>query len=165
MRSKRLAMMLVALIALTSVSVAQSSDKDSQDVRHRKEITKRHGRDGNRADKFFTEEQMEQIKAIRLETAKKVKPLRNELRELKAHQQTLETADKADMNAIYKNIDSMAGVQAEMQKIMAEQQQEIRSLLTEEQLLKFDAMKGKMRGNHRDAEGKRGPRSRENRRG
>lgn len=164
MKSKRLAMMLVALIALTSVTVAQSSEKDTQDVKHRKEITKRHGeRGGDRADNFFTEEQKEQIKALRLEAATKIKPLRNELRELKAHQQTLETADNADMKAIYKNIDSIAGVQAELQKIRAEEQQKIRSLLTEEQLLKFDSMKGKMWAKRRGAKG--GPRSKADRQG
>jgi len=164
MKSKRLAMMLVALIALTSVSVAQSSEKGTQDVKHRKEITQRHGDRGkDRADNFFTEEQKEQIKALRLEAATKIKPLRNELRELKAHQQTLETANKADMKAIYKNIDNIAEVQAEIQKIMAEQQQSIRSLLTEEQLLKFDAMKGKMRDKRHGA--KRGPKQENERRG
>lgn len=163
MKSKRLAMMLVALIALTTVSVAQKSENDTQDVKHRKEITKRHGRAGDRAEKFFTEEQLEQIKALHLEAAKKIKPLRNELRELKAHQQTLETADNADMKAIYKNIDSIAGVQAELQKIRAEEQQKIRSLLTEEQLLKFDSMKGKMWAKRRGAKG--GPQSKEDRQG
>ena len=38
---------------------------------------------------FFTEEQKEAMKAIRLKSAKEVKAYRDELRELEAHHQTL----------------------------------------------------------------------------
>lgn len=90
---------------------------------------------------FFTEEQKEAMKALRIETVKQVKPLKNELSELAAHQKTLTTADKADLKAINKNIDKMSDVKAEIAKIMAAQHQKVRSLLTEEQLLKFDMMR------------------------
>lgn len=46
-----------------------------------------------------------------------------------------------------KNIDKISGVKADMAKIRAKQHQEFRSQLTEEQLIKFDTMKGKMRHN------------------
>jgi Spy/CpxP family protein refolding chaperone len=111
---------------------------------------------------FFTEDQKETMKEMRLETAKQVKPLRNGLNELAAKQKTLTTADNADLKAINKNIDKMSEIKAEIAKIHAKQHQEIRSLLTEEQLIKFDAMKqhrakkGNMRNRDFRAE-RRGP--------
>jgi Spy/CpxP family protein refolding chaperone len=89
------------------------------------------------------------MKKIRLETAKEVKPLKNELRELQAHQQSLVTADNADMKAIYKNIDKMSDVKTNLAKIMAKQTQEVRSLLTDEQRLKMDQMRSHMQRNER----------------
>ena len=75
--------------------------------------------------------------------AKQIKPLKNELNELNARQQTLTTADKADLKAINKNIDKMAALKADIAKIMAAQHQEVRGMLSEEQLLRFDARKNK----------------------
>ena len=54
------------------------------------------------------------------------------------------------MNAINKNIDQMADVQAKIQKIQAKQQQEIRSMLDDEQRIKFDEMKTRRDRNNRD---------------
>lgn len=98
---------------------------------------------------FFTEEQKEAMKKFRLESAKEVKPLKNELRELQAKQQTLTTADHVDLKAINKNIDKMYDIKAEIAKVMAKQQQKCRSMLTEEQLIKFDNRKNRMDLNHR----------------
>ncbi|MCL3780301.1 periplasmic heavy metal sensor [Prolixibacteraceae bacterium JC049] len=108
----------------------------------------------------LSDEQKESMKAIRLEAYKESKPLRDQLRELKAKQQTLTTAEKADMKSIDKNIDAMSKVQNKLAKLRARNHQKIRSLLTEEQRIKFDERKGhmakryiakhkKMRGNKR----------------
>jgi len=93
---------------------------------------------------FFTEEQKEAMKEIRLETAKKMKPLKNQLREMNARQKTLTTAEDANLDAIYENIEKMSKAKTEMAKIRARQHQEVRELLTEEQLLKFDSRKRMM---------------------
>ena len=145
MKIRFLTLTLITVLAVSSMAIAQQKPDGKRGERAQREaLMPRHERMAERVNHFFTEEQQEQVKAIRLETAKQVKPLRNELGELEARQQTLTTADKADLNAIYSNIDKMTGVKAEIQKIMAKQHQQIRSLLTEEQLLKFDAMKGRM---------------------
>lgn len=159
MKIRFLTMTLLGVFAFALVSQAQNPERNKRNPEQRKEMIQRGERMANRMDKFFTEEQQEQVKAIRLQTAKDVKPLRNELRELEARQQTLTTADKADLKAIYANIDKMSDVKAKIQKTMAKQQQEIRSLLSEEQLLKFDAMKGRMGERNRDGNRpNRGPR-------
>jgi Spy/CpxP family protein refolding chaperone len=144
MKIRILTLTLIALFAISSATVAQNQERGKRNPEQREAFQKNRERVAHRMDNFFTEEQREQIKALRLETAKKVKPLRNELNELEARQQTLTTADKADMNAIYANIDKISEVKVEIQKIMAKQQQDTRLLLTPEQLLKFDAMKGRM---------------------
>jgi Spy/CpxP family protein refolding chaperone len=62
---------------------------------------------------------------------------------MEAHQKTLSTADKADMNAIYKNIEEIGEVKTEIAKVQAKEHQDVRNLLTEEQLLSFDNSRGK----------------------
>lgn len=142
---------MIVVIATTSMAFAQAPERAKREMRPSGEMMKRHKQFAERMDNFFTEEQQEQIKALRIESAKKVKPLRNELRELEARQQTLTTAEKADIKAIYKNIDEMSEVKTEIQKIMAKQQQDIRSMLTDEQLLKYDAMKDRMHERRNDS--------------
>jgi len=159
MKIRFLTLTLITVFAVTSVALAQKPEGKKEDRGQREQVMQRHERFAERVDHFFTEEQQEQMKNIRLETAKQVKPLRNELGELEARQQTLTTAEKADLNAIYQNIDKMSDVKAEIQKIMAKQHQQIRSLLTEEQLLKFDAMKGHMMDKRNDGfRDRKGPR-------
>lgn len=142
----RIFSILVAVAIVFSVTAATAQRAiGPQGKMDRKEMMKERGMrpDFNKAN-ILTEEQREAMKEIRLEAAKKVKPLRNELRELHARQQTLTTADNADLKAINKNIDKMAEVRAEVAKIMAAQHQGFRSLLTEEQLLHFDSRRDKM---------------------
>lgn len=138
MKTRILIVLMMAALFVSSVTMAQNPEQknrriDQNDMMKRQEMRQDFGR-----DLALTDEQKEAMKKIRLETAKEVKPLKNELRELQAHQQTLATADNADMKAIYKNIDKMAEVKTKMEKIRAKQRQDIRSLLTEEQRLKMD---------------------------
>jgi Spy/CpxP family protein refolding chaperone len=146
MKTRILSSIIVVSFFISTALMAQPNkgQKPSDNYSQKKEMMKkRSDRGENEFQNFFTEEQKEQMKELRLETVKKVKPLKNELGELMARQQTLATADKADLKAINKNIDEMSDLKADIAKIMAAQHQQIRSLLTEEQLVKFDSMKGK----------------------
>ncbi len=151
MRTKILSLVIVAVFIGSAPGFAQPQNQGQMKQGKQQQkamMMKHHNQQKSMFQKFFTEEQQEAMKALRLEGAKKVKPFKNQLRELMAHQQTLTTADNADLKAIDKNIDEMAKAKAEIAKIMAAQHQQIRSLLTEEQLIKFDNMKG-MKGMHR----------------
>lgn len=142
------------IVAMFLVSIAANAQRPQarQDRQSKKGmIMQRDFRAQAEKAPLFTEEQKEAMKEIRLETAKEMKPLRNQLRELNAHQKTLTTSEDANLNAIYKNIEKMSEVKTEMAKIMARQQQKVRGMLTEEQLLKFDNRKEMMQ--------KKGPRS------
>jgi len=104
---------------------------------------------GMERESFLTEEQKEAAKAIRMKNLKELKPLKDNLRELEAHHITLTTATKADMAAVYASIDKIGEVKTKIAKILAKEHQEIRALLTEEQLLKFDRMRPGMRSEMR----------------
>ena len=58
---------------------------------------------------------------------------------------TLTTAEKPDFAAINKNIDKIGAVRIEMVKIQTKHRLEMRAQLTDEQKLKFDLFKGKMK--------------------
>jgi len=153
MKTKILSLLIIATFFISTGVFAQQPNRKQvyqKNAEQKAMITKRYNSQRNNYQKFFTEEQQEAMKTLRLETASKVKPYKNKLHELMAHQQTLTTANNADLKAINKNIDEMSGAKTEIAKIMAAQQQQVRSLLTEEQLLRFDSKK-----NNRN-KGKRG---------
>ena len=87
----------------------------------------------------LTDAQKEQIEKLRTQHMKNVLPLRNELGELRAELRTLSTVDKVNMTDINKKIDEMGKVQTELMKERAAHRQQIRSLLTDEQRVKFDS--------------------------
>lgn len=145
MKTKILSLIIVAALFISTSVMAQPAKQGKQGFQNPERkamMMKRMAQQKGERQNFFTAEQKETMKKLQLETAKKVKPLKNELREMMAHQQTLTTAENADLKAINKNIDKMAETKAEIAKIMVAQQQQVRSMLTEEQLLKFDSRKG-----------------------
>jgi len=86
----------------------------------------------------LTEDQKEKIKDIHLKAMEESKVFTDQLREQRAKHQTLVTAESPDMKAIEKSLEKMSELKLELQKIRAEKHQEIRTLLTKEQLLIFD---------------------------
>lgn len=155
MKTRILSLVLIAVFAISTTAMAQKEQGNKKSPQKKEMMMKRQQQMKKRHENFFTAEQKEQMKALRLEIAQQVKPLKNELNELNAKSQTLTTADKADLNAINKNIDKMSGIKADMAKIMAAHHQEVRAMLTEEQLIKFDAMKSKHGGKRGTAKGKK----------
>lgn len=92
----------------------------------------------------LTDGQKDQMKEIHLKCMKATQSLKNELMEKRAHLNTLNSTDKADMKAINKQIDEISNLQASIQKVRAASKQEVRSLLTDDQRVMFDARKGGM---------------------
>ena len=153
MKNRNLFLLTFIVLFISTQTFAQPFERQKKRMQENQELTERFkNRFENRskpAVNFFTDEQKEAIKSLRIESAKELKPLKNEIRELMARQQTLTTADSPDTKAIEKNIDKMAEVKAEMTKIRAKQHQEIRKLLTDEQLLRFDSMHDRKANMHR----------------
>ena len=100
------------------------------------------------------DKQREELKKMRTQQLKERVQTRNLLREKRAKLETLQTADKPDMKEINKVIDEIAAIQAQEMKTQAANRQKVRSLLTDEQRVLFDA-RGGIRENMRAGEGVR----------
>ncbi|HKI89074.1 MAG TPA: Spy/CpxP family protein refolding chaperone [Draconibacterium sp.] len=149
MKTRILITFVMAALFASSAAFAQNPLQRNRRMDRRAMLHRQEMRQNFNRDSFLTDDQKEAMKKIRMETAKEIKPLKNQLRELQAHQQTLATADNADLKAIYKNIDKMSEVKTEMAKILAKQRLDFRSLLTDEQRLKMDQRRDRIRRGER----------------
>ena len=139
-------LMVVMLMSLSVVLIAQPEENGMRKSMGRPER-------GSQMNEWrgaikglnLTDAQKESFKQSTLAVHKQLQPLRNELGEAVAHQKTLVTAEKPDLNAINKNIEKIGGIRIEMAKIQAKHRLEMRAQLTDEQRLKFDLFKGKIR--------------------
>ncbi len=141
MKTRILALFVLGTMFLTTTVSAQNELGKNNFHRWNRERLDKDLKPQGEHENFFTDQQKSALKEMRLEMAKKVKPLRNKLGELQARQHTLTTEEKPDMDAIYKNIEKISDVKTEIAKIMAKHNQDIRAMLTEEQLLKYDVLK------------------------
>lgn len=91
----------------------------------------------------FTPEQQKQMAEFRLSLQKEMIQIDNQLNEKKAQLKTLEQVEKPDMKRVYAKIDEITGLQNQKMKVMATHKNNVRSILTEEQRVKFDLMQGK----------------------
>lgn len=144
MRTK--VVMLVVLMSLTSALIAQPTENDSMKSfrGHVREMRMNNDHRGHADQLNLTDAQKDAFKQGRMGLEKQLQPLRNELGELKAHQKTLMTAEKPDLNDINKNIDKLGDLKVEMAKIQAKHRLELRAQLTDEQRLKFDNHQNRM---------------------
>lgn len=98
----------------------------------------------------LTDAQKEEFKKSMMVMQKELKPLRNELGEVQAHQRTLVSADEPDLKAINKNLDKIGELKTKMAKIQVKQRLDLRAQLTEEQRMKFDMFKHRMKDQKSD---------------
>lgn len=87
----------------------------------------------------ITDSQKEEMKSLHVDHMKMIQSLQNEIGEKQARLRTLQTADKVNMSEINRVIEDIGQIRTEMMKLKAAQYQEIRSLLTDEQRVFFDA--------------------------
>lgn len=94
----------------------------------------------------LTDQQQEQIQALRTDQVKEMTDYRNQLNEKRARLRTLETKDDPNMEAINQVIGEMGAIRTTMQKARASHRQEVRKLLNEEQRAFYDSRRMR-RGN------------------
>lgn len=94
----------------------------------------------------LTDSQKDKMETLRLDHMKAIQPLHNEIGEKQARLRTLQTADKVSMPEIDKVIEDIGQTRTEIMKLKAAHHQEIRSLLTDEQRVFFDAHKPQYHG-------------------
>jgi len=113
----------------------------------------------------LTEEQQTEITTLRTAHYKAITPLKNKMVELKARERTMLSEETVDMKAVNKTIDEQTDLTNKMRKLQVEQQVAVKSLLTDEQVMKMqqrrqfasrDGFHGK--GGHRGDRGDRGDR-------
>lgn len=96
----------------------------------------------------LTEDQEAQIKKIRTNAQTDILPMRNQVNELEAKLQSLQTAKTADMKAINECIDKIAQTNASIEKRRALAYQDVRKLLNDEQRLFVDTHFHQGKGGH-----------------
>ena len=83
-------------------------------------------------------EQEKQMKTLRLEQYKVMKPLKSKMAELKARERTLLSEEDVDMKSIHKVIDDQTALTNKMRKLQVEHRVAVREILTDEQIMKLD---------------------------
>lgn len=150
-------LMIAVLLGITTVAMAQPKEKEQGKAmpvpKHEMRMEHRNGGPAEALE--LTDAQKEAFKQSRLAMQKQLQPIQNELGEAEAHQKTLMSAEKTDMAAINKNIEKIGGLRIEMAKIRAKNHLDMRAQLTEEQRLKFDAMKGHFKQEMKEGNGMR----------
>jgi len=138
LRSRGLVLPIVALLLVVGTAFAQppkmEAKRGDEQERHCCKMSEHKGMMPD-----LSEQQQEQIKALRVKHMEAMKPLRNELGEKKARLRTLTTADKVNMTEVNKVIDDIGKMQTQLMKLKEQHRQEIRKLLNDEQRVMFDA--------------------------
>ena len=96
--------------------------------------------------KDLTQEQKDQLKALRLQEMKEMTQYKNQLNEYRAKLKTLITGDDVNLKDVDKVIDSMGKVKLEMAKNKLSHRMEVRALLNDEQKVLFDMQAMKSNG-------------------
>ena len=78
------------------------------------------------------------MNALRLAHHQAVRPLKNQMVELKARERSLLSEEEVDMKAINGNIDEQTALINQIKKLQAEQKVKFRAMLTDEQKMKMD---------------------------
>ena len=83
-------------------------------------------------------EQQEQMKALKVEHYKIMKPLTSKMAELKARERALMSEENVDMKSVYSVIDDQTELLNKIRKLQANHKLAVREILTDEQLMKLD---------------------------
>ncbi|MBU2912859.1 MULTISPECIES: Spy/CpxP family protein refolding chaperone [Reichenbachiella] len=135
------------LLVVAGTVLAQHTDKRSNGPKSEMREGKKASPIERLADRLeLTPEQTEQVEAIQLKSAKANQSVHNQINELEAKLQTLTTAETPNKKAITNTANQISELKGELflSKTMAKL--EIRSMLNDEQKLKFDRVKGERQG-------------------
>ena len=88
----------------------------------------------------LTEEQRKLFKEINSKHLSTVKPIKKEMMKKKLEMQLEKMEDKIDISLVYKLIDDLSDLEAELRKSEFSRNLEIRSLLDDEQEMRFERM-------------------------
>lgn len=95
----------------------------------------------------LSEEQQEELSALRTGHYKEITPLKNKMAELRARERTLLSEEDVDMKAVEKNIDEQTDLLNKMKKLQTLHELNVKNILSDEQVMK---MQQGRRFSHRD---------------
>lgn len=102
----------------------------------------------------LSDEQKSSIDALRVKHRGEMTNYRADLNILKAELQKLEIANEPNSKSINSKIDEIYDLKSKMAKNKSKHRQEVRSLLSDEQKVFFDAHSGKRKGYGKEGKGK-----------
>lgn len=85
----------------------------------------------------LTEEQETEMTSLRSEHYKEITPMKNKMAELKARKRTLLSEESVDLKAVNKTIDDQTDLMNSTKKLQVEHQLAVKSILTDEQVMKL----------------------------
>ncbi|WP_372752483.1 hypothetical protein [Labilibaculum sp.] len=104
----------------------------------------------------LSDQQKEQMQQTRIKFAIATKDIKNNLAELRVHQHTLMSTDKADLNAIYANVDKISDLNNQLMKEKFAMRMSMRSFLNEEQIQMLGEGFGPKQGRNLKGKGRMG---------
>lgn len=96
----------------------------------------------------LTANQKEEMKELRIAHLREVQPMQNKMRELKAKQHSLLSAEKTSKKLLMANVEAMSDLQNQLMKQKVNHQLEVQKILTEDQRALWNA-RGHRKGNER----------------
>jgi Spy/CpxP family protein refolding chaperone len=139
LNSKKMKKLFSILILLTFVLTISAQEQKREIIIKREGMMK--ANPAHLAPQY-TPEQQKQMASFRLTHEKEMIQLDNQLNEKRAQLKTLQQVDKPDLKSIYSKIDEITALQNKKMKETATHQNNVRSILTEEQRIKFDKNQG-----------------------
>jgi len=92
----------------------------------------------NRVDLLdLSEEQQAAMTTLQTEHYKTITPLKNKMAELKARERTLLSEENVDMKQVNNTIDEQTSLMNKIRKLQVEHQVSMKSILTDEQVMKL----------------------------
>lgn len=167
---KKYGLIIVAIIFTSASAVqAQRFEEGERPERPRKEM-----KQGQRPEQEMdnrgprgpqipnlTDEQKEQLHALKLDMDQSTLPIKNQVAEKEARLNTLTTASSYDAKAVDKVIEDIGDLKTDLMKLHIGQTEKVKRILTEEQLIAFNNQlaNGPKKGPQRGQGQKGGPRS------
>lgn len=153
-KTKFASLLAAVLIMIGSTNLQAQNDgppnRQGNDRNDRMEMQRRGPQEeqGTRGPRIpnLSEEQESQLKAIHLKSEKAALPLKNQVGEKEARLQTLTTSMDFDAKAVNNIIDEIDTLKSDLMKLKITSNQEVKAILTEEQLIFFNKKTGEKRG-------------------
>ena len=86
----------------------------------------------------LSEEQKAEMKSLKYEHFKTMKPLKSKMVELKARERTLLSEENIELKSVYNIIDEQTDLMNKIKKLQVEHRLNAKSILTEEQVMKLE---------------------------